>query len=134
MKKITHYISSILLLFGMVGAVAFLVPGKVSAAPVDVLNQSCQQQGQAGSGLCDQNSTKLFGPNSFWTRIINALLFVTAALSVLMIVIGGFRYVVSGGDQGAVTSAKNTILYSVIGLIVSFAGYAIVNFVLTEVL
>lgn len=131
MKKIIQFIGLAIVAVGIVG---ILTDGQAFAATADVIKQSCQQQGQADTPLCDQDSTQLFGANSFWTRIINALLFVTAALSVLMIVIGGFRYVVSGGDQGAVTSAKNTILYSIIGLIVSFAGYAIVNFVLSEVL
>lgn len=119
----------------MVCAVALplTVPELVGAAPVDVINQSCSQAGAATSELCQQNTTKLFGPGSFWTRIINAMLFLIVALGVVMITIGGFRYVVSGGDQGAITSAKNTILYSVIGIVVAMAAYAIVNFVLSAV-
>jgi multisubunit Na+/H+ antiporter MnhB subunit len=46
-----------------------------------------------------------------------------------MLIIGGIRYVVSAGDQNAVTSAKNTILYAIIGIIVAFLAYAAVNFV-----
>ena len=49
-----------------------------------------------------------------------------------MLIIGGIRYTVSGGDSGAVTSAKNTILYAVVGIIVAVLAYAIVNFVLTS--
>jgi Type IV secretion system pilin len=58
------------------------------------------------------------------------LLFIIGALSVIMIIIGGFRYVVSGGSQTAVSGAKNTILYAIIGLVVAFVAYAAVNFVL----
>ena len=47
-----------------------------------------------------------------------------------MIIIAGFRYVISQGDSGAVTSAKNTILYAVIGLIVAIFAWAIVDFVI----
>ena len=47
----------------------------------------------------------------------------------VMLIIGGIRYVVSGGDQGAVTSAKNTILYAIIGIIVAFLAFAAVRFV-----
>jgi hypothetical protein len=50
-----------------------------------------------------------------------------------MIVIGGLRYAISGGDQGSITSAKNTILYAIVGLILSLMGYAIVNFVLSRI-
>lgn len=63
-------------------------------------------------------------------NIVNILLMLIGAIAVIMIVIGGIRYVVSGGDQSAVTSAKNTILYAVVGLIIAGASYAIVNFVI----
>jgi hypothetical protein len=47
-----------------------------------------------------------------------------------MIVIGGIKYTTSNGDSSAITSAKNTILYSVVGLVVAILAFAIVNFVL----
>ena len=62
--------------------------------------------------------------------IINLLLYVLGAVAVIMIVIGGIKYTTSNGDSSAVTSAKNTIMYSVIGLIVAILAYAIVNFVI----
>lgn len=63
--------------------------------------------------------------------ITNLLLFMIGAISVLMVIIGGIRYALSQGDQTAITGAKNTILYAIIGLVVAFAGYAIVNLVIT---
>jgi hypothetical protein len=47
-----------------------------------------------------------------------------------MILFGGLRYVLSGGNSSAVTSAKNTIMYAIIGLVVAFFAYAIVQFVM----
>ena len=46
-----------------------------------------------------------------------------------MIIYGGIQYTTSAGDSGKVTNAKNTILYAIVGLIVSILAYAIVNFV-----
>ena len=63
-------------------------------------------------------------------NIINILLFLVGAIAVIMIIIGGLRYVISGGDQGQITGAKNTILYAIIGLVVAVLAYAIVNWVL----
>ena len=60
------------------------------------------------------------------------LLFIIGAISVIMLIIGGIRYTVSGGDSAAVTSAKNTILYAIVGIIVALLAFAIVNFVLTQ--
>ncbi len=63
--------------------------------------------------------------------IINMMLFLLGAIAVVMIVIGGFRYTTSNGEASSIKSAKDTILYAVIGLIVAIMAYAIVNFVLT---
>jgi glucan phosphoethanolaminetransferase (alkaline phosphatase superfamily) len=66
--------------------------------------------------------------------VINTLLYILGALAVIMIIFAGFRYTTSGGDANAVTSAKKTLLYSVVGLIVAILSYAIVNTVLDELL
>lgn len=63
--------------------------------------------------------------------VVNVLLFVIGIISVIMIIVGGFRYVTSAGNASAVTGAKNTIIYAVIGLVVAFLAFAIVNWVLT---
>ncbi|MFZ1801874.1 MAG: hypothetical protein WAW62_04255 [Candidatus Saccharimonas aalborgensis] len=65
--------------------------------------------------------------------VVNTLLYVLGATAVLMIVIGGIRYVTSQGDAAHIKAAKDTILYSVIGLIVAILAYALVNFVVTNV-
>jgi hypothetical protein len=64
--------------------------------------------------------------------IINVLLFIIGAVSVIMIILGGLKYVLSNGDSSQITSAKNTILYAVIGLVVALLAYAIVNFVVVQ--
>jgi hypothetical protein len=81
----------------------------------------------------DQAAT-LFGTAGIFTTVTNVLLFVVGAISVIMIVIGGLRYVLSGGDSSNVTTAKNTILYAIVGLVVAMLAYAIVNFVLESFL
>jgi hypothetical protein len=63
--------------------------------------------------------------------VVNVLLFVNGIISVIMIIVGGLRYVTSAGNASAVTGAKNTIIYAVIGLVVAFLAFAIVNWVLT---
>jgi hypothetical protein len=66
-------------------------------------------------------------------NLTNALIFLVGAISVIMMVIGGLRYVTSNGDSKSVEGAKNTITYAVIGIIVAIAAYAIVNFVVTNI-
>jgi hypothetical protein len=64
--------------------------------------------------------------------VVNVLLFILGAVAVIMIVIGGIKYTTSNGDASSVTSAKNTIMYAVVGLIVALMAYAIVNFVIQQ--
>lgn len=61
------------------------------------------------------------------------MLFIVGFLSVIMLIFGGLRYIISGGNSAAVTSAKNTILYAIVGLIIAIFAYAIVNFVIGSV-
>lgn len=89
---------------------------------------SIQTGAEAARGI-DQ-VTNLFGSTGIFSTITNVLLFVLGAISVIMIIIGGLRYVISGGDQAAVSAAKNTILYAVVGIIVAILAYAVVNFVI----
>ena len=63
------------------------------------------------------------------TNIIKGVLYVVGIIAVVMVIIGGVQYATSAGDQNAVTKAKNTILYGIIGLVIAILAYAIVSFV-----
>lgn len=67
--------------------------------------------------------------NSAVITVINIILGIIALVAVLMIVIGGFKYVISRGDAKAVESATKTITWAVIGLVVAVLAYAIVSIV-----
>jgi len=91
--------------------------------------------GLAGGAGCAQGKDQqsdLFGNEGIFKTITNVLLFIIGAISVIMLIIGGIRYVVSGGDSAAITSAKNTILYAIVGVVVAILAYALVNFVITS--
>jgi uncharacterized membrane protein len=64
------------------------------------------------------------------TTVINLFSLVVGVVAVIMIIIGGLKYITSGGDSGNITGAKNTILYAVIGLVVVALAQFIVKFVL----
>lgn len=86
----------------------------------------------ANSARGMDQATDLFGATGIFTTVSNVMLFIVGAISVIMIVIGGLRYVISGGNTANVTAAKNTILYAIVGLIVSMLAYAVINFVITS--
>ena len=87
---------------------------------------------QSGADAARGNgqTANLFGSTGIFSTITNVLLFILGAISVIMIIIGGLRYVISGGNSTNVTAAKNTILYAIVGVIIALLSYAIINFVL----
>jgi multisubunit Na+/H+ antiporter MnhB subunit len=105
----------------LTGVGLLLAPQTVSAVTLNEGVSSAKGEGVA---------TDIFGNSGIFTTVINILLFVIGAISVVMLIVGGIRYTISAGDSNAVTGAKNTILYAVIGLVVAFLAYAIVNWVL----
>lgn len=88
------------------------------------------QQG-AEAARCDGCPADLFGDTGVFKQVTNTILYIVGIIAVIMLIIGGIKYVVSGGDSKKVTDAKNTVLYAIIGLVISFLAFAIVNFVIS---
>lgn len=120
MKKTKAIIISVFAVFGLV-ALPFAVASTAQAQPAKSI-----QEGVSGIGG-DESQPKL---EDGIKDIVNILLFILGAIAVIMIIIGGIRYTTSNGDAGSIKSAKDTILYAVVGLVVAILAYAIVNFVI----
>ena len=84
----------------------------------------------AEAARCDGCPENLFGDAGVFRQVTNIILYVVGIIAVIMLIIGGIRYVVSGGDAKKVTDAKNTVLYAIIGLVICFLAFAIVNSVI----
>ena len=121
MKKFTK---NILQIITGICTMVTLCAGKAMALTV--------QEG-AEAARADGMPENLVGVDGVFTRITNTVLYVVGAISVLMLSWGGLRYIISGGDSKKITDAKNTILYALLGLIIAFFAYAIVNFVLNAI-
>jgi len=120
------------LLLSIVAMCTLVFAPLTPVAAIDVFN-NCTGPA-ADTTICKATKTdKLFGAGGLWNRILNTFTFIIGAVAVLMIVIGGLRYVLSAGDATALTSAKNTILYAAVGLVLAAMANAIVNFVLTNI-
>lgn len=117
-NKIKLLIVSMFALFG----IGVMVPVTTSALvlPAQEIQKGVNDVGGTGEQTLGQRVQ----------TIVNILLYILGAIAVVMIVIGGVKYTTSNGDASNIKSAKETILYSVIGLVVAILAYAIVNFVL----
>ena len=72
------------------------------------------------------------GDSGLIKTVVNVLLWAVGALSVIMIIFSGFRYITSAGDTSKTKSAQSTLIYSVVGLIVAIMAWAIVNMVINR--
>lgn len=135
MKKILQRITAPLLalafVFGVVGVVS-----NVAVAQPNIQGSLCtggntaQLDGQTDCSELEEGAQG--GLNKLITNIINVFSLIVGIVAVIMIIIGGFRYITSGGDSGNVTGAKNTILYAIIGLVIVALSQFIVRFVLAK--
>ncbi len=100
----------------MLGAATMTFVGTTLAEAASCGSASeCINQGMTASGT---SSTPIGW--AFWLLIM---------ISVIMVVIGGFKYVTSQGNQQQLKSAKDTILYAIVGLVVAISARAIVQLV-----
>lgn len=113
-----------------VTTLAFGTSGAAFAANLSMGGGANAAKGDDQSGCLFSNQEGCEDQTPIFQTITNVLLFIIGAVSVIMLIIGGIRYTVSQGDSSAVTSAKNTILYSIVGIVVAILAYAAVNFVI----
>lgn len=134
-------INMLILTLGM--TLAFAAPAAVPATVVAAPNPNAEIQGNLCQGAnFNINPTTgkaectaaegIGGFQKTLEKIINIISILVGIVAVIMIIYGGFRYITSGGTAEKVTSAKNTILYGLIGLIIVALAQVIVRFVLKE--
>ena len=102
------------------------------AVPNNIATQACigttlnvSDTGATCTGDSTNNTLQ-----SITTTVVNLLSLVVGLISVIFLIFGAFKYITSGGDSGKVTSAKNTILYALIGLVIVSIAQVVVKVVL----
>lgn len=124
MKRFTRIISTFALLAGL----TVFLAAPAYADPVDVFTgDACR----GNTSVC--GTTNSTGVYAILKNVINILLTIGGIISVIMIIIGGIKYTTSTGDSSTINSARETIIYAVVGLVVSIMAFAIVNFVLGRI-
>ena len=107
-----------------------LICGVFAFATVCNASALTLQEG-AQAAQCTGCPSDLFGNTGVFKQVTNTILYIVGIIAVIMLIIGGIKYVVSGGDSKKVTDAKNTVLYAIIGLVICFLSFAIINFVIS---
>jgi hypothetical protein len=123
------FLKSIFIIFGFMLVIGSAAPLVASAASAK--EEVCSGIGAtAGSGGCTEGSGKSL--NDIMALVINIFSWVVGIVAVLFAIIAGFKYITSGGDPSAIKSAKDTLLYVIIGLVIVALSQVIVNFVLDK--
>lgn len=123
MKKFLAYIIlpiSIAIL-GVTFMPANPIVGAANPKPID-LSQSCSEVGGTGA-VCDDSRTV----KDVIDVVIKALLGLITVVAVVVIVIAGIKLVTSNGDSGSVSSARSMIIYAVVGIVVAFVAWIVVD-------
>ena len=119
-----HKLRASILTFGLLlGLLAFLPAGTSSA--INVIDSGCS--GNKDSKICKSKGDSI---SPFVQSIVRLLIYAVGIVSVIMIIVGGLKYTTSNGDAARIKSAKETILYAVIGLVVAMLSFTIVAFVI----
>ena len=112
--------------FAIVGIGLAPVAMAETASAINPLDSACSDPKNSGNAIC-KNQTD--DADTLIGTVVNTMLFIVGILSVIMIIVSGILYTTSSGDSGKVSKAKNTLTYSIVGLVVAFLAYAIVNWV-----
>ncbi len=124
-------------------AMAALALSAPALAPVAVYAQGTDPN--ITSGLCSGSNLNVDAGNTSCTvtdsngnftsllkKVINIFSIIVGVIAVVMIIVGGLKYITSGGESSNVSGAKNTIIYAIVGLVVVALAQFIVHFVLSN--
>ncbi len=129
--------------FLVVGIASFtmLIPGLLvpvvgGVASADIKANLCSGVDAAADttdcAAATSDATGQAGVKAIAKKITAIFSIIVGAISIIMIIYGGFRYITSGGDSSKVGNAKNTLIYAIVGLIIVALAQLIVRFVLTQ--
>jgi cytochrome bd-type quinol oxidase subunit 2 len=125
----------------MMAVLTLSVPAIIPLQTASAANAPCNKIGKAinsGINATTGSNTTCGAPNQSLTngvsslaaKVVNLFSIIVGIVSVIMIIYAGFRYVTSGGESGSVSSAKNTLIYAIIGLVIVVLAQLIVHYVL----
>ena len=108
------------------------IPLKASA--VDLFSSACSGKNTAASAVCNDTTTgnPVVGPNGVIVKVTQIIAVVAGAAAVILIIISGIKFITSTGDSNSVQSARETIIYALIGLVVIVLAQSIIVFVVKK--
>lgn len=100
--------------------------------PESQLPSFCKADDNQNQAHANDNDSPLTGPDGVLTKAMDILALIVGIACVLVIIISGLRFVVSAGDTNAISSARRSLLYAVVGLLIVVMARALVRFILNK--
>jgi FtsH-binding integral membrane protein len=116
----------------LVLVIGLLIASSAPALAVNPVQQVCQ--GNANATVCEasSNNNSLLGKNGIITKAAKVMVYFAGVIAVIMLAIGGIKYTTSQGNPNELQSAKSTIIFALVGLIIAIFAQALVFFVLSK--
>ena len=133
-SKLKQTLGSVMAISAIFGLLFFMpVAGVVAQSADDAKQAVCEGIGAATGGSDCEDPPGSTTVDSTVATIINILSIVVAVVSVIMIIVGGLKYITSQGESAGTSSAKNTVIYAIIGLVIVAMAQIIVRFTVDKV-
>jgi uncharacterized membrane protein YuzA (DUF378 family) len=128
MKRITRKLSMILIpILMLLPAATLVVPAYAACGKSEAAQQVLQGVGQTTTTPCNDS-----GVGNAISLAVQILSIVVGIAAVIAVILGGFKYITSGGDTNKVANAKNTLVYAIIGLAIAVLAQLLVHFVINQ--
>ncbi|HUD06032.1 MAG TPA: pilin [Candidatus Saccharimonadales bacterium] len=121
---------SLLVTFLTVFSIVSFMPFAHASAQVNGVKDVCTGIGEAGGSGGGCSGTAGVSLGNTLRNVISVMSILIGVIAVIMIIVGGFKYVTSGGESNRINSAKNTIIYALVGLVIAALAQVLVHFVL----
>ncbi|HEY1835814.1 MAG TPA: hypothetical protein VGG13_03255 [Candidatus Saccharimonadales bacterium] len=128
MQRILLAALSIAIIAGM-----FFVSGAAVLAATNPYTTACKEGGKSSAACHTNGADQLTGSKGVIRKITGLVAIIAGFAAVIMMIVGGISYITSNGDGAKTASAKNTIIYAAIGLVVIGLAQAIISFIVSRV-
>ncbi|MET1033150.1 MAG: hypothetical protein ABWX94_01490 [Candidatus Saccharimonadales bacterium] len=130
MKRFKHFFAALLIAL-------CLAPALPALAATDPFADVCSSGQAANAAACSNpsrsGSSPLTGPQGILTKVTKLISYIAGIASIIIIIVAGMMYVTSGGDPGKISSAKDAVIYALVGLAVVVTAQGIIFFVLSRI-
>ncbi|HSX41095.1 MAG TPA: pilin [Candidatus Saccharimonadales bacterium] len=141
MKKLKLFMASLLAAGSLMLAPAWVLADQSSLITDPVCSTASTLPGCSGASnaqcvnatdkaACEANAAHLEAQNGYLTLLVDTFIYAGAIVATIFLFIGGIRYVTSTGDPARITSAKNTVQYAIIGLVIAILARLLVGYVI----